>query len=47
MLDFADGKTKLVNVCPYCNFTLGEVDNQGKANDDVHIESEEKVKQRK
>lgn len=23
MLDFTDGKTKLVNVCPYCNHVLG------------------------
>jgi hypothetical protein len=46
MLDFAEGKTKLVNVCPYCNFTLGEVDNQEKNNDQVQMQSGEKVKQR-
>jgi hypothetical protein len=46
MLDFAEGKTKLVNVCPYCNFTLGEVDNQEKTSDQVQVQSGEKVKQR-
>jgi hypothetical protein len=46
MLDFAEGKTKLVNVCPYCNFTLGEVDNQEKTNDQVQVQSGERVKQR-
>jgi hypothetical protein len=31
MLDFASGKGKLVNVCPYCNRILGDVDEKGKA----------------
>jgi uncharacterized Zn-finger protein len=26
MLDFSDGKTRLVNVCPYCNHILGDAD---------------------
>jgi uncharacterized Zn-finger protein len=26
MLDFGGGKTRLVNVCPYCNFILGSAD---------------------
>jgi uncharacterized Zn-finger protein len=26
MLDFSGGKTKLVNVCPYCSFILGSAD---------------------
>lgn len=26
MLDFSDGKTKLVNVCPYCNTILGSAE---------------------
>jgi uncharacterized Zn-finger protein len=26
MLDFGSGKTRLVNVCPYCNFILGSAD---------------------
>jgi uncharacterized Zn-finger protein len=25
MLDFSGGKTRLVNICPYCNHKLGEV----------------------
>ena len=28
MLDFPGGKAKLVNVCPYCNTVLGNVDQQ-------------------
>jgi uncharacterized Zn-finger protein len=31
MLDFAGGKTRLVNVCPYCSFILGS------ANGDVEV----------
>jgi hypothetical protein len=46
MLDFAEGKTKLVNVCPYCSFTLGEVDNQEKSDDRIHVENAEKIKQK-
>jgi ssDNA-binding Zn-finger/Zn-ribbon topoisomerase 1 len=42
MLDFAEGKTKLVNVCPYCNFTLGDIENQEKPDDNIHVESAEK-----
>lgn len=26
MLDFEDGKSKLVNVCPYCNHVLGDTE---------------------
>jgi uncharacterized Zn-finger protein len=26
MLDFSGGKTRLVNVCPYCNHVLGDAD---------------------
>ena len=26
MLDFSGGKTRLVNVCPYCNYVLGTAD---------------------
>jgi len=26
MLDFSGGKTRLVNVCPYCNYVLGSAD---------------------
>jgi uncharacterized Zn-finger protein len=34
MLDFSGGKTKLVNVCPYCNAVLGSAEEQ---NDSVTI----------
>ena len=27
MLDFEGGKSKLVNVCPHCNYVLGDADN--------------------
>jgi len=27
MLDFSGGKTRLVNVCPYCSHVLGSADN--------------------
>jgi uncharacterized Zn-finger protein len=36
MLDFSSGKTRLVNVCPYCNHVLGDADE--KASDvDVQV----------
>lgn len=25
MLDFSSGKAQLINVCPYCNYVLGDV----------------------
>ncbi len=28
MLDFEGGKSKLVNVCPHCNYVLGDADNK-------------------
>lgn len=28
MLDFSSGKTRLVNVCPYCNHVLGSADEE-------------------
>jgi hypothetical protein len=28
MLDFSHGKTRLVNVCPYCNYILGNADEE-------------------
>jgi len=31
MLDFSSGKTRLVNICPYCNHTLGEASDNGDA----------------
>ena len=30
MLDFSDGRARLVNVCPYCNHVLGEAEADGK-----------------
>lgn len=35
MLNFSGGKTRLVNVCPYCNHILGEAEGQG--SDNIHI----------
>jgi hypothetical protein len=32
MLNFSGGKTRLVNVCPYCNHILGEADEQSSDN---------------
>lgn len=47
MLDFTGGKTRLVNVCPYCNLTLGEVENDGNADDSIHVSDlNEKMKQK-
>jgi len=28
MLDFSGGKTRLVNVCPYCNYILGTAEEE-------------------
>jgi len=36
MLDFSGGKTRLVNVCPYCNHVLGGADEKG-SSDDIRI----------
>ncbi len=47
MLDFTGGRTRLVNVCPYCNLTLGEAENRKNVDDNVHIaEMDEKLKRR-
>jgi hypothetical protein len=35
MLDFSMGKTRLVNVCPYCNHVLGDAEREEK--DDVQV----------
>jgi uncharacterized Zn-finger protein len=37
MLNFEHGKTKLVNVCPYCNHTLGTAENEESVNIDFQI----------
>jgi hypothetical protein len=37
MLDFASGKPKLVNVCPYCNHLLSSTENEKGANGNIHV----------
>jgi len=37
MLDFASGKPKLVNVCPYCNHLLPNAENERGANSNFHV----------
>jgi len=41
MLDFSSGKTRLVNICPYCSHTLGEAVEQKKDNEDTTVSSAE------
>ena len=44
MLDFSGGKTRLVNVCPYCNHVLGDADDS--SSDDIRVaDTEEEVVQ--
>lgn len=44
MLDFSHGKTRLVNVCPYCNHTLGNADDN-RPDVSVEIAEPEEVSQ--
>lgn len=37
MPDFGSGKTKLVNVCTYCNYVLGIAKNEKDAKNDMQI----------
>lgn len=37
MLDFSGGKTRLVNVCPYCNCVLGDADSGERDRDEVGV----------
>ncbi len=37
MLDFSAGKTRLVNVCPYCNHVLGGADGKKNNNSRIHV----------
>ena len=37
MLNFEDGKTKLVNVCPYCNHVLGTAKKEENTNIDPRV----------
>lgn len=41
MLDFSSGKTRLVNICPYCNHTLGEASDQRKDDENANVPSAE------
>ena len=44
MLDFEGGKTKLVNVCPYCNHALENTENGKPSEIDVYVaDAEEKL----
>jgi len=46
MLDFGGGKTRLVNVCPYCNRVLGSADAGEKERDGVGVRDlEEEVEE--
>ena len=46
MLDFGGGKTRLVNVCPYCNRVLGSADADEKERDGVGVRDlEEEVEE--
>ena len=42
MLNFEGGKTKLVNVCPYCNHVLGNAENEQTPKSDFQIADEDK-----
>jgi uncharacterized Zn-finger protein len=42
MLDFAGGKTKLVNVCPYCNHLLSNTENEKGANSNFYVTNVDK-----
>ena len=42
MLNFEGGKTKLVNVCPYCNNSLDQTNNNENSDAEVHIRGQEK-----
>jgi uncharacterized Zn-finger protein len=37
MLDFSSGKTRLVNVCPYCNHILGSAEEQKDSDVDIRV----------
>jgi hypothetical protein len=42
MLNFEGGKTRLCNVCPYCNYMLGCTENEKKSNSDFQIAARDK-----
>ena len=41
MLDFSSGKTRLVNICPYCSHTLGEASDQKKDDENANVPATE------
>jgi len=43
MLDFTNGKTRFINVCPYCNRVLGNAPEGGQENNVHIVEPEKKV----
>jgi uncharacterized Zn-finger protein len=46
MLDFGGGKTRLVNVCPYCNHVLGDAEEGERDRDEVAVRDlEEEVEE--
>lgn len=44
MLNFEGGKTRLVNVCPYCNHSLGQAADNGKSNIEFQVREPEEEK---
>ncbi len=42
MLNFEGGKSRLVNVCPYCNHVLGNAENEQTPKSDFQIADEDK-----
>lgn len=43
MLNFEGGKTRLINVCPYCNHDLGQTDDHNKSGTEFHIRGQDKT----
>ena len=41
MLNFQGGKTRLINVCPFCNQELGSAEESAKPNTEIHIKDQE------
>ena len=45
MLDFSGGKTRLVNVCPYCNHVLGSAEEEKGEDSDIGVLDLDKEKE--
>jgi hypothetical protein len=43
MLDYRGGKTRLISVCPYCNYVLGNADEEKNVNGAFHVAPHENV----